>query len=419
MAWQAEDKQHLSSLVAVGAERLKLLGEHGKLLMEGYVTGAINPAEIPERTLRKLMAARVLYQAEGSHELKLRHPVTQLIAALVTDESRRAIHADIADKLVSIRGFVEGLQEAQRTGDSLRADRQMLRIDEAVHDLTAQFEEAIFSLWHRLNSNFGFVSNLSDKIRENSRAQQQITRLIAGLSLIDFDEMIELAQGNPQLRKILVSRFQQHMSAHHGSLLEVQKRLVELMSRFREQQERSLLVVNMAAFLRENPGFVIGDYSYRSQVPRLVNCAAGIAPAAAVALDKRAEQAELAALVHSLYSELALSAPSDANRPSAAAVSLAAQQQAVEARLQQLKDDALQYYVHAVEQPEPMSALAFLAAQELTWPPEVWLFQILAEYNGLPRDEQRWFVLQRDEAMLSKFNQVKIIADLQVRYQPA
>lgn len=418
MAWQAEDKQHLSSLVAVGAERLKLLGEHSKLLMEGYVTGVVNPAEVPERTLRKLMAARVLYQAEGSHELKLRHPVTQLIAALVTDESRRAIHADIADKLVSIRGFVEGLQEAQRMGDSLRADRQMVRIDEAVHDLTAQFEEAIFSLWHRLNSNFGFVSNLSDKIRENSRAQQQITRLIAGLSLIDFDELIELAEGNPQLRKILVSRFQQHMSAHHGSLLEVQKRLVELMSRFREQQERSLLVVNMAAFLRENPGFVIGDYSFRSQVPVLVNCAAPIAPAAAVALDKRVEQPELAALVHSLYAELALRAPSDTDTHSAIAVSISAQQQAVEARLQQLKDDALQYYVHAVEQPEPMSALAFLAAQELAWPPEVWLFQILSEYNGLPQDEQRWFVLQRDEAMLSKFNQVKIIADLQVRYQP-
>ena len=135
----------------------------------------------------------------------------------------------------------------------------MLRLDEAVYDLAAQFEEAIFSLWHRLNSNFGFVSNLSDKIRENSRAQQQIKRLIDGLSLIDFAELIELAEGNPTLRKILVSRLQQQMSAHHGSLLEVQKRLVELMTRFRQQQERSLLVLNMAGFLSEHPGFMVGD----------------------------------------------------------------------------------------------------------------------------------------------------------------
>ena len=419
MAVSDEDKQHLSSLFDVGVERLKLIGDNGKLLMQGYLTGGIDPASVSERTLKKLINARVLYQPDDSHELKLRHPVTQLVAALVTDESRRAIHADIADKLVSIHGFVEALREAQRLGDSLRVDSQMLRLDEAVYDLAAQFEEAIFSLWHRLNSNFGFVSNLSDKIRENSRAQQQIKRLIDGLSLIDFAELIELAEGNPTLRKILVSRLQQQMSAHHGSLLEVQKRLVELMTRFRQQQERSLLVLNMASFLREHPGFTVGDYSYRSQVPALVNCAAAIVPAAAVALDKQQQQPELARLVHSLYRELAIKAKTDVLSVTADVVKASAQQQVVEARQQQLKEDAMRYFIYVCEVAQPRSALAFLTEQQLDWPPEAWLFQILAEYNALPRHEQKLFTLKRDERQISQFNHVYIIEDLAVKYYAA
>lgn len=419
MAAHDDEKQHLSNLFEVGAERLKLIGDNAKVLMQGYVAGGIDPSELSERTLRRLLAARVLYQPDDSYELKLRHPVTQLIAALVTDESRRAIHADIADKLVSIRGFVEALREAQRTGDSGRLDSQMLRIDEAVYDLTAQFEEAIYSLWHRLNSNFGFVSNLSDKIRENDRAQQQIKRLLDGMSLIDFDELIELAEGHPALRKILVSRLQQNMSAHHGSLLEVQKRLVELMTRFREQQERSLLVLNMAGFLREHPRFMIGDYSNRTQVPALVNCAVPIIPAAAVALDKTDQQSVITQLVHGLYQQLALKRKTDTASVSADAVQQLSQQLTVDARQQQLKADAMRYFIHVCEASEPPSALEFLVAEQLQWPPEVWLFQVLGEYNGLPRNEQKLFTIKRDERRMSRFNHVQVIEDVAVRYVTA
>lgn len=413
-----DDTHHLSSLLEVGVERLKLIGDNASLLMQGYLSGGVDPTQLSERSLRRLVSARVLYQPEDSLELKLRQPVVQLVAALVTDESRRAINTDIADKLVSIRGYVEGLREARRMGDSLRADHQMQRIDEAVQDLTAQFEEAIFSLWHRLNSNFGFVSNLSDKIRENDRAQQQIKRLIDGLSLIDFDELIELAEGNPALRKILVSRLQQHTSAHHGSLLEVQKRLVELMTRFREQQERSLLVVKMAAFLREHPGFMVGDYSYRTQVPNLVNCAAAIIPAAAVTLDKPEHQPELTHLVHSLYRELAIKASTQETSLSAEAVCAPVQQQ-VEARQQQLKKDAMRYFIQVCDTSQPLSALQFLNEHELAWPADIWLFQVLAEYSALPRDEQALFVLHREERQLDQFNHVRVIEDLAVRYHPA
>ncbi len=53
----------------------------------------------------------------------------------------------------------------------------MRHLRQEVDDLNGPFDDAIDSLRRRLNSDFGFVSRLSDKIRENERAQKQIVRL--------------------------------------------------------------------------------------------------------------------------------------------------------------------------------------------------------------------------------------------------
>ena len=95
------------------------------------------------------------------------------------------------------------------------------------------------------------------------------------------------------------------------------------------------------------------------------------------------------------------------------------QQQVVEARQQQLKQDTMAYFLYVCDTPQPHSALAFLIEQQLEWPAEAWLFQVLAEYNALPRHEQKLFTLTRDERPISQFNHVRIIEDLKVRFQAA
>jgi len=406
----------VGSLYEVGVERLALVGKHAKALMQGYLQGEVEQEALSEQAARKLIAARVLYQPDDSLGYKLRQPVTQLIAAMVTDENRRQINADVADKLTQIKARVESFREARRGGDYVKAELQLQLIHETVHDLTGQFEEAIHSLWHRLNSNFGFVSSLADKIRENSRAQGQIQRLIAGLALVDFNELIEFAEGHAGLRKLLVTKLQVQLNGHHGSLLEVQKRLVELMGRFREQQARSVLVMNMASFLRQHPNFMVGDYSYRSQVPTLVNQAPAMPIAAAVSLDQRAQQPLVVNLVQQLYKELQLKASVQQATSNSEQVSVQQKDQEVEARQQQLKQDTERFFLAAIDSPTPCSALDYLVEQQLEWPPEAWLFQVIGEYNSLPRAQQQLFRFQREEAKAHVFNELMIIHDITLAY---
>ncbi|WP_019676357.1 hypothetical protein [Arsukibacterium perlucidum] len=397
-----------SNLLNIGAERLALLGKHHKALMQGYLDGFIDETAFSEGALKKLIAARILWRPDEQHPLALRPLVSELIASMVADENRRQINADVAEKLEQIRNRVQAYRDAQFKGDYSVAELQLQRLTEHVHDLSGQFEEAIDSLWHRLNSDFGFVASLDDKIRENERAQKQLRRLLDGLDLLDFNELIELSEGNNHLRKLLVSQLQNQLSSHHSSLLEVQKRLVELLAKFRQQQARSMLIANMAAFLRQHPTYQPADYPNRSELPKLFNQAASIVPQAAIALDNASDRQSLAELVRALprYQPVKLL---DTESASFSSVMV---DDEIAARQQALKTDVENFYLRVIDQGGKLSALEYLEQQALEWDSEIWLYQIIAEYQALPQDEKQMFAIVRDEAPASSMNQLLLIRDI-------
>ena len=404
-----------SNLFTIGAERLALLGKHHKALMQGYLDGFVDETVFSEAALKKLIAARILWRPDEQQPLALRPLVSELIASMVADENRRQINADVAEKLEQIRNRVQAYRDAQFKGDYSVAELQLQRLTEHVHDLSGQFEEAIDSLWHRLNSDFGFVASLDDKIRENERAQKQLRRLLDGLALLDFNELIELAEGNNHLRKLLVSQLQSQLSSHHSSLLEVQKRLVELLAKFRQQQARSLLIANMAAFLRQHPKYQPADYANRSELPALFNQAAAIVPKAAIALDNASERQVLAGLVRALPRQQSMTLPDTPG----ASFAVQWQDETIAARQQALKTDVENFYLRVIDHGGKLSALEYLAQQQLQWDSEIWLYQIIAEYQALPVDEKRMFAIVRDEAPASSMNQLLLIRDISLQLQAA
>lgn len=407
----ASDSDALDNrLLGTGAERLALLGKHAEALMAGYVRDEVPLEGLSTTALNRLLSARILWRPDEQAGVKLSPKVRELIAEMLADETRRHVNADVAETLELMRGLVQSYREARDGAEYWRQEQQLLRLRQAVDDLDGRFADAIDSLWRRLNSDFGFVSRLADKIRENDRAQKQIVRLLDGLALIDFDELIDLVGADGALRKLLVSQLQHRLSQHYTSLREVQRRLIELMTRFRQQQSRSRLVAGMAAFLREHPGFVPGNYARRSEVPALVNRAAPLIAAGAVALDHAPDARVVTGLLHDL--------PRPAASPEPVAAAAAAERHEdsmVAARQQALREDVERFYLSVVERDgEPLSALEYLEAGELEWGEEIWLFQVLAEFQGLPRREQAAFRLRQQETRAAAFNDVRLIHDVRL-----
>ena len=399
-----------SRLHALGVARLTLIGKHSEQLMQAYIGGHFDETSLSDVIIDKLVKARVLHRPDEEQPLCLRPDVNALIASLTEDERKRQINADVAGQLEQIRTRVKHFTDAQYRGDYAASEHHFQLLAEKVHDMTGQFSDAIASLWNRLNSDFGFVSNLGDKIRENELAQKQLRRLLDGFQLIDFNELIELAQSSGPLRKLLVSQLQVTISDHASSLLEVQKRLVELMARFREQQERAQLINNMASFLKQHPNFQVGDYPNRSSVLEIINHAAPIIANAAPALDRIADQQILADIVRAIDvkthdSVVVLEQGNEFDVD---------EMLAIEARHLQLKEDVENFFISVLGSDCQLSAVDYLAEQQLTWDGELWLFQVIAEYEGMVKSLQQSFDLEKDMAPENLFNQVDIIVDVQL-----
>jgi hypothetical protein len=396
-------------LFGLGKERLELIGKHADALMQGYLEGHVNETAFSQQALQKLLDSRVLFYPD-EQSLSLRPIVNELIASLTQDERKRQINTDVGEHLDQIDTRVQSLHSARQKGDYAASEHHMQLLTERVHDMTGQFGDAIESLWHRLNTEFGFVSSLDDKILEIELAQRQLRRILDGFGVINFDELIQLAGSDGALRKLLVSQLQARISEHSGSLLEVQKRLVLLMGRFRQQQDRALLINRMSAFLRQHPNFQIGDYANRSQVPAVVNQAHGISAHAFIALDRPQDGYTLA--------ELARAVPrqpehiTQSNKQTEGFVM--AVQNLVVTEQKQLAKDVEDFFIYVIESPQALSGVEYLAEHELPWEPEMWLFQIVAEYQGLPEQSKQNFTLEKDSAQQSRFNQLHIIQDVTV-----
>ena len=396
-------------LFELGKERLELIGKHADALMQGYLEGDVNELAFSQQALQKLLDSRVLFYPQ-EQSLRLRPIVNELIASLTQDERKRQINTDVGEHLDQIDTRVQSLQAARQKGDYAASEHHMQLLTERINDMTGQFGDAIESLWHRLNTEFGFVSSLDDKILEIELAQRQLRRILDGFGIINFDDLIQLAGSDGALRKLLVSQLQARISEHSGSLLEVQKRLVLLMARFRQQQDRALLINRMSAFLRQHPNFQIGDYPNRSQVPAVINQAHGISPQAFIALDRAQDSYALAELARAVPREPQQNSPSEKQTEGF----VMTVQNLVATQQKQLAKDVEDFFIQVIESPQALSGVDYLAEQALPWEPEMWLFQIVAEHQGLQEHNKHSFMLKKDSAQQSRFNQLHIIQDVKV-----
>lgn len=408
---QAQQKKNTSQsnpLFELGKERLELIGKHAEALMQAYLQGNVNESAFSQHALQKLLDSRVLFYPDEK-SLRLRPIVNELIASLTQDERKRQINSDVGEHLDQIQTRVQSLQAARQKGDYAASEHHIQLLTERVNDMTGQFGDAIESLWHRLNTEFGFVSSLDDKILEIELAQRQLRRILDGFGIINFDDLIQLAGSDGALRKLLVSQLQARISEHSGSLFEVQKRLVLLMARFRQQQDRALLINRMSAFFRQHPNFQIGEYSNRSEVPAVINQAHGINAMSFIALDRAQDSYALAELARAVPRELEQTKSEKQTEGFAVAT-----QNLVATEQKQLAKDVEDFFIRVIESPQALSGVDYLAELELPWEPEMWLFQIVAEYEGLPLQNKQSFMLEKDSAQKSRFNQLHIIQDVTV-----
>lgn len=398
--------------VKQGIERLKLLGKHSELLIQSYYGVPLDEVQVTPRAINQLIDANILERLSEVSGLTLSDPMRQMIAHLIADEQRRKVNADIGDFLLNIRKLVDKIYAAESKANYQSSAYWQTQLSQEVDDLNSRIATGIKSLWNRLNTDFAFVSSVQEKIAENEKAHHEVRRWLDGLKLIDFKELIKFAGNNSGLRHILVRQFQGQVSVHLSSLREVQGRLNELMVRFRQQKARNILVRGMVQFFQEKPNFQPSNYAQRTHVVDLINQATALQPSVAIALDRQRDVQDM----QQLLARLPARSEGKAEVLSVAQAVMQHDDDAIIlATRRALHEDVVSFYLSVLDQQRAYSALEYLAATGLNWDPEIWLYQVIAEYQGLSSAEKQAFNVQYSEAQVGPFNALWIVQDVELQ----
>lgn len=399
------------NLLKTGTTLLNALSNHSELIMQAYFSGNVNESEHSPKVIQNLIDLKVLWRPDSEVQLRLRPSLRTLLEESLQDESNRQIDANIGNLLATLKTQAEHYKESianQRYHDS---KAYLSDLTEHVYTLSETLATNVRLLWSRISNEFGYVGSVEAKIRENELAQGQVTDMLDQLSMFRFDELSQLAGSHRELRHLLVIRLQSSFVTCTQELSLVQSKLLELLGRFREFQGRTRLLKGFMLHMEQQPDFQPSNYGALSDIPQLVNHAEGIIKPAAIDVNNVEHEFELMSLVSHIRTinrhwTLQTKAQSEAIK-----IEQETQVSLLEDKLKVAVED---YFCHVIDTGKNMTALDFYNQHELEFDPEVWIYQVIGAYNGLPDQDRQFLEIdpigRLDQIYVGNF----IISDIEV-----
>lgn len=400
------------NLKKAGMSLLNALSNHSELIMQAYFSGSLNEAEFSPKVIQNLIELKVLWRPDSDVELRLRPALRTLLEESLQDESNRQIDANIGNLLATLKTQAEHYKEALAHQKYHEAQAYMGDLTEHVYTLTETLSTNVRLLWSRITNEFGYVSSVEAKIRENELAQSQVTDMLNQLSMFCFDELSQLAGSNRELRHLLVVTLQASFATSTQELSLVQAKLIELLGRFREFKGRTRLLKGFMLHMEQKPDFTPSNYGAQSNVPSLFNRAGGIIKPAAVDVNNVEQEFELITVLSQIRT-LNRSAIEQRERELASPIVIE-ENEAITLEQDLLKQQVEQYFCTVIESGQSLSALSFYQDQGLSFDPEVWIYQVIGAYQGLPESERQYLEIDTYGQPHPDYNGNFIIKDIEL-----
>ena len=378
------------NLHQAGVRFLRQLGRYAETIMDAYLAGAVGDDALEPGVQERLVKDGVLYRPEPGADLHLRRVVRALLEEGLRDDRNRQIDANTAGVLATFQTLAAHYKEARHQGDYPAADAYLADLREHVYSFGESLGHSVRVLWSRINNEFGYVGTLSAKIRENELAQTQVSQLLAGLELIDFQALAETAGELRELRRLLVASLQRSVSDCCLELGVVQGRLLELLGRFRKIQGRTRQLRGWLLHAEQQPDYRPGQHTALPNMPQLLNLAAPLIAPATADLHADGQEAELLALAAQIRALREERLPATLTEAGEVVLSAA---ESFEVQPNPIQLAVQEYLCAVIESGNPVSALTWWRERELPWDAETWLYQVIGGYEGLPDEQKRHFEL--------------------------
>lgn len=249
-----------------GAELIKRflndLSQGSDLIVSAYSGTLDSIPEGQEKIFGRLKSQRILMNTRQG--FRLNPNMTSLIGYLMSQNRSRHIEIDLISRLKTLDRIVISYLDHRRNNEELLAEEILNDIEQMTFDIVFTAREAVYSLANRIQTQFGFVRSIKDKISENEEAIRIATGLVNNFTSFTFSHMMELIRQdtpNSPLYSILCTGLLSELATCQSDLNVILIQLREMLATFRSEVHKTNILKAFYEQYNKNTDYRPKDYT--------------------------------------------------------------------------------------------------------------------------------------------------------------
>ena len=392
---------------------IRKLASADQLLAQIYIDGTVFAGDENRSALDSLKKSDILRSADAGDEYRLTYDIKRLIDRLLLRNQRYQQNINMAKMILSVEEDIEDYRRALEQNNRDEAQYHLEQIDDTLYEAVEALESSLGVMFAAITSQFGFVSSLNSKIRQNQRALAYAQQLVQELNHVRIDDCYDWLSWSaipPELSRKIIRFIDQYKSIVER-LTGIVGRMKELLFKLRLQEQTANRCRAMAQFLRQHPEWEPLDWSAEAEIPKLLQRGIGLVLQPGINPANPVLQADLAVIVQELRRQSKPVAP--LVRDSAASPldtripeQIEYDQDLYESHIESLFASALE------QQGRKVSALRYWDGKGLEIKAELWLDMVFAQYCCLPQRMRHAIALEMQGENLEGFNGNQLIEEI-------
>jgi len=245
------------------AELLKQIGSNSSLLADAYVYGSLDGDQLEVGKLNLLQKKGVLRPDDEPGDYRITAELKRMLNRLMRKQTSYRQLTDMAKVIEALDDIVNDFRISQQSNQQEDAEYYLDQLDDLLYEAKENLNVSLDNMHYAISSQFGFVTTLSAKVRENEKALNYAQKLLTELQQIDPESCYEWANWACPIdfaRKI--SRFIYWFNQTLARLRYIIDNMRLSLFRLRRDEKQASLLRNMARYLRKHPEFEISETLY-------------------------------------------------------------------------------------------------------------------------------------------------------------
>lgn len=261
------------------ADLLRQIGAHDQLLADAYVSGNITEQQSETRKIAALHKAGLLRPDDEIGDYRVTAELKRMLNRLMRKQSSYRQLSDMGKVIDTLDDMVNDYRLSVQSNQHDDAEYYLDQLDDLLYEAKDNLNVSLENMHHAISSQFGFVSTLSAKVRENERALDYAQKLLTELQQIDPEscyQWTDWACPSDFARKI--SGFVYWFNQTLPRLRFIIDNMRLSLFRLRRDEKQASLLRNMARYLGQHPEFEISETLFEDeQLPETLKLAPPIA----------------------------------------------------------------------------------------------------------------------------------------------